>query len=264
MPKRFGVRRKRPGRKFARDSEEEILKLPWPHRDICAALIAAASLCLVGAAPKPARSAPQTQWTLDSVLRQLDAQSKDFSSLTADIERTKVTVVVDDKSVDSGKIFVRRDDKMRIEFTVPDLRTVLLNGDSLYVYTPKINRVDEYSIAKHRDMADQFLLLGFGTSGTALEKNYDITFQNEETLDGRKTLMLELTPKSPDMRNQISKVQIWLDESTWLPAQQKFFETGSGDYFTVHYTNVVRNVRIPDTRFRPQWPKGVNKVKQDS
>ncbi len=226
--------------------------------------MAAAGLCLAVAGPTPARSAPQTQWTLETILRQLDAQSKDFTSLTADMERTKVTVVVDDKSTDSGKIFVRRDDKMRIEFTSPDPRTVLLNGDSLYVYTPKINRVDEYSIAKHKDLADQFLLLGFGTSGTALQKNYDITFQDEETLDGRKTLMLELTPKSADMRNQISKVQIWLDEATWLPAQQKFFETGSGDYFTVHYTNVVRNVRIPDARFRPQWPKGVTKVKQDS
>jgi outer membrane lipoprotein carrier protein len=240
------------------------LKLSWTHRYICAAIIAAASLCLAGARPMPARSVPQTAWTLDTILRQLDAQSKDFSSLTADIERTKVTVVVDDKSVDSGKIFVRRDDKMRIEFTAPDLRTVLLNGDSLFVYTPKINRVEEYSIAKHRDMAEQFLLLGFGTSGAALEKSYDITFQSEETLDGRKTLMLELTPKSADMLAQISKIQIWLDEATWLPDQQKFFETGSGDYFTVHYTNVVRNVRIPDARFRPQWPKGVTKVKQDS
>jgi outer membrane lipoprotein-sorting protein len=226
--------------------------------------MAATGLCLAVAGPAPARSAPQTQWSLETILRQLDAQSKDFTSLTADMQRTKVTVVVDDKSTDSGKIFVRRDDKMRIEFTSPDSRTVLLNGDSLYVYTPKINRVDEYSIAKHKDLADQFLLLGFGTSGTALQKNYDVTFQDEETLDGRKTLMLELTPKSADMRNQISKVQIWLDEATWLPAQQKFFETGSGDYFIVSYSNVARNVRIPDARFRPQWPKGVNKVKQDS
>jgi outer membrane lipoprotein-sorting protein len=151
-----------------------------------------------------------------------------------------------------------------MEMTAPDTRTILLNGDSLFIYTPKINQVEEYDIAKHRDVADQFLLLGFGTSGTDLKKSYDITLQAEDTIDNRKVLMLELTPKSADVRNQISKIQIWLDESTWLPAQQKFFETGSGDYFTVRYTNVVRNVRIPDARFRPQWPKGVTKIKPDA
>jgi len=194
----------------------------------------------------------------------MDGQAKDFNSLTADIERTKVTVVVDDKSTESGKLFMRRDEKMRIEMTTPEPRTILLTGDSFFIYTPKINRVEEYNVAKHREMVDQFLLLGFGTSGATLRRNYNITLQGEDTLDNHKVLELELTPLSADVRNQISKVQIWLDESTWLPAQQKFFETGSGDYFTIRYTNVVRNVRISDARFRPQWPKGVTKVRPDS
>jgi outer membrane lipoprotein-sorting protein len=240
------------------------LRMSWPHRYICAALIASAAVCLGAAVSAPARGAPEAQWTLDAVLRQMDNQSRNFSSLTADIERTKVTVVVDDKSTESGKIFVRKDGKMRMEVTSPDPRTILLAGDSLFVYTPKINQVSEYNIAKHKDMADQFLLLGFGTSGTALEKSYDIALQGEDSLDGRKVLLLEWTPKSADMSAQISKVQIWLDEATWLPAQQKFFETGSGDYFTVHYTNVARNVRISDDEFRPQWPKGVTKVKPEA
>jgi len=41
---------------------------------------------------------------------------------------------------------VRRDDKMRIDFQKPDPRTILRNGDSLFVFTPKINRVEEYNI----------------------------------------------------------------------------------------------------------------------
>jgi len=240
------------------------LKLSRTHRKICAALIGVVGLCLAGAGSAPSASAPQGPWTVGGVLHQMDTQAKEFNSLTADIERTKVTVVVDDKSTESGKLFIRRDEKMRIEMTSPDLRTILLNGDSFYIYTPKINRVEEYSVGKHKAMVDQFLLLGFGTSGTTLEKNYDIVLQGEDTLDNHKVLMLELTPKAADVRNQISKVQIWLDEGTWLPAQQKFFETGSGDYFTIRYTNVVRNVRISDARFRPQWPKGVTKVKPDS
>jgi len=56
---------------------------------------------------------------------------------------------------------VRRDDKMRIDFQKPDPRTILRNGDSLFVFTPKINRVEEYNIGKHRSFVDQYLALGF-------------------------------------------------------------------------------------------------------
>jgi outer membrane lipoprotein-sorting protein len=206
-------------------------------------------------------SSQQSNVTLEGVLKQLDIQAGDFHSLTADLERTKVTVVVNDKSSESGKIFVRRDDKMRIELTQPDPRTILRDGDDFYIYNPKIHRVEEYNLGKKKSLVDQFLLLGFGTQGSDLKKGYSITLQGEETLDNRKVVLLELLPKSDDVRNQLSKIQLWIDESTWLPAQQKFFESGSGDYFIIQYKNVARNVRIPDSEFKPHWPHGTTRVK---
>jgi outer membrane lipoprotein-sorting protein len=222
---------------------------------VCAALISAFSV-FAGKS-----SSPQNSGTLESVLKQLDLQAADFHSLTADLERTKVTVVVNDKSTESGKILVRRDDKMRIELTQPDPRTILRDGDNFYIYNPKIHRVEEYNLGKKKSLVDQFLLLGFGTPGSELKKSYSITLQGEETLDNRKVVLLELLPKSDDVRNQLSKIQLWIDESTWLPAQQKFFETGSGDYFIIQYKNIARNVRIADSEFKPHWPHGTTRVK---
>ncbi len=202
----------------------------------------------------------QTNWTLDNVLKQMDAQAADFHSLTADLERTKVTVVVNDKSTESGRILVRRDDKMRIELTQPDERTILRDGDNFYIYNPKIHRVEEYNLGKKKSVVDQFLLLGFGTSGKSLKESYDITLQGEETLDGRKVILLDLIPKTEDVKQQLSKIQLWLDESSWLPVQQQFFETGSGDYFIIRYKNMARNVKISDNEFKPHWPHGTTKI----
>lgn len=199
--------------------------------------------------------------TLDEVLRQLNREAKEFQSLTANVERTKVTVVVNDHSTESGQIEVRRDGKMRIDMTSPDPRTILRDGDHLYVYTPRTKRVEEYDLSKHRALVDQFLLLGFGTSGESLNQNYGVALRGEETLDGEKVVELELAPKSDEVRKQISKIDLWINETTWLPAQQQFFETGSGDYFIIHYTNVARNVHIADSRFKPHWPSGVTHVK---
>ena len=198
---------------------------------------------------------------LDDVLKQMDREQAQFQSLTASIERTKVTVVVNDRSTETGQIEVRRDGKMRIDLTSPDEKTILRDGDRIYVYSPKIRRVEEYDLAKHRDLVDQLLLLGFGTSGETLRRSYLITLQGEETLNGQKVVRLELTSRSDDVRKEISKIDLWLNEGNWLPAKQQFYETGSGDYSIIQYLNVARNVAIPDGRFRPSWPKGVTRVK---
>lgn len=202
----------------------------------------------------------QTNLTLENVLKQMDAQAADFHSLTADLERTKVTVVVDDKSTESGRIQVRRDNKMRIELTQPDERTILQDGDNFYIYNPKIRRVEEYNLGKKKSVVDQFLLLGFGTSGKSLTESYAITLKGEETLDGHKVVLLELVPKTEEVKQQLSKIQLWLDETTWLPVQQQFFEAGSGDYFIIKYKNMVKNLRIPDADFKPHWPHGTTKI----
>jgi outer membrane lipoprotein-sorting protein len=219
-----------------------------------------AAVALLTIAPAPSAS-QQTGWTLETILKQLDTEAGQFHSLKADLERTKVTVVVNDKSTESGQIFVRRDDKMRIELTQPDPRTILRDGDQFYIYNPKIHRVEEYDLGKRKALVDQFLLLGFGTSGTALRQSYDVNFQREETLDNRKVVLLELTPKSDEVRKQLTKIQLWIDESTWLPAQQRFDETGIGDYFIIRYRNVSRNVKIPDSEFKQHWPHGTTRVK---
>jgi outer membrane lipoprotein-sorting protein len=199
--------------------------------------------------------------SLDDVLKQMDREQGQFQSLTASIERTKVTVVVNDHSTESGQIEVRRDGKMRIDLTSPDQKTILRDGDHIYVYTPKIRRVEEYDLGKRRDLIDQLILLGFGTSGDSVKKSYLITLQGEDSLNGQRVVHLELTPRADDVRKQISKIELWLNEGNWLPAQQQLFETGSGDYSIIRYSNVARNVPIPDARFRPAWPKGVTRVK---
>jgi outer membrane lipoprotein-sorting protein len=199
--------------------------------------------------------------TVDNVLGMMGRSAQDFHSLSANVEHVKYTAVVKDTSVETGRFYVRRDEKMRIEILKPDERTILRTGDQLYVYTPKINRVEEYDLGKNRQLVDQYVLLGFGTKVENIRKNYDVTVKDEEEFDQKKTVVLELTPKSESVARQISKIQMWIDEASWLPVQQKFFEPGSGDYFLFHYTNLMKNLKLGDVKFKPDWPKSVTKIK---
>lgn len=225
-------------------------------------LLCAVVSCLCFAISLRTRAAQtSTNWTIEGVLGMMDKSAQDFRTLTADLEHSKYTAVVKDTSTETGHIFVRRDEKMRIEITKPDLRTILRTGDSLFVYNPKINRVEEYDLGKNRAMVDQYVLLGFGTRGDSIKKSYLVSVLGEEEMDHKKAVVLELTPKSEQIRSQIIKIQMWLDEASWLPIQQKFFEAGSGDYFLFHYLNVMKNLKIGDGKFKQDWPKSVTRVK---
>jgi outer membrane lipoprotein-sorting protein len=199
--------------------------------------------------------------TTESVLAMMDRSAKDFRSLTADIENTKYTAVVKDTSVETGQIFVRHDQKMRIEITKPEPRTILRTGDSLFLYNPKIKRVEEYDLGRNRAMIDQYVRLGFGTKSEDLKKSYLVTFTGEEDLDNKKAAVLELTPKSDSVRSQITKIQMWIDESKWLPIQQKFYEAGSSDYIQFHYSNAMKNLKINESKFKQDWPKDTTREK---
>lgn len=194
----------------------------------------------------------------------MDHAAQGFRSLTATIEHVKFTAVVSDTSKETGNLYVRRDEKMRIDITAPDPRTILRTGDSLFVYTPKIKRVEEYNLGKNRSMVDQYILLGFGTRSAEVRKSYDVVLTGEDQLDGRRVALLELTPKSDEVRKQITKIQMWIDEASWLPIQQKFFEATAGDYFLFHYSDMKEDLKVPESRFKQDWPKGVTRVKPAS
>ncbi len=215
-------------------------------------IAAATATAVVGHAQTGAR------WTTEGVLGMMDKSAKDFRSLTADIENIKYTAVVNDTSTETGQIFVRHDQKMRIDITKPEPRTILRSGDSLFLYNPKMNRVEEYDLGKNRSMVDQYIRLGFGTKSEDIKKSYLVTVTGEEELDHKKSVVMELTPKSDQVRSQITRIQMWIDEASWLPIRQKFYETGSGDYITFHYTNVMKNLKISESKFKQDWPKGAS------
>lgn len=225
-------------------------------------LLLASALVTDGTAQAPAaRPGARPTFTLQQVLERMDDAAKEFRTLSANLEYTKVTVVVNDTSIEQGQVFFRKHDhQLLVEMQRPELKFLLFSGNKAEIYYPKIRQLQEYNLEKHSALVDQFLLLGFGTEGKALEKQYLVTVLGESHLDGHAVVQLELTPKSDKVRSQISKIHVWLAQDSWVPIQQKFFET-SGDYLIAHYTNIKVNLPLSASRFKIPVPKGVKKIK---
>lgn len=194
---------------------------------------------------------------LEQVLTRMDAAAAHFHAVTARLSYTKVTVVVDDWTTESGAIFFEKENggksfKVLIEFTEPETKTVLFRDNKARIYRPKIAQIEEYDLGSDRERLEHFLLLGFGARGHDLLKAYNITLGN--TPPGETIVKLDLTPKGA-MAGQIKKVELWLSRDNWQPVQQKFTEP-DGDNLTARYTDVKESHGWPDSRFqiKPDGP----------
>jgi outer membrane lipoprotein-sorting protein len=199
---------------------------------------------------------------LGEILERMNDSAKRLKTLSANLEYTKVTVVVDDKSTEFGELFFQKgkNSNILINFQKPDPKVILFKQKKAEIYLPKSNQIQEYDLERHSGLVEQFLLLGFGTEVGDLQKSYTIKLNGEEVLDGDTTAVLELTPRREDIAGQLTKVQLWISEESWIPAQQKFFEA-DGDYLVTRYSAVKVNRELPSSTFRIAAPKDAKRVK---
>jgi outer membrane lipoprotein-sorting protein len=201
-------------------------------------------------------------YTLDQILAKMEENGKNFRSMQASMERTKVTVIVNDKATDIGTVYFARrgkDPRIMVDITKPEQQRMLIDQGKALLYFPKLKQVQEYFLGQNQDKAE-FLLIGFGQSNQDIRKVYDTALVGEETINGQKTSILELKPKSVKASALFSKIRLWMDQTKWIPIQSQMTEA-SGDYMIVKFTNIKMNVKIPESAFDLKMPKDVKTIK---
>jgi len=205
--------------------------------------------------------APASAARLEEVLASMDAAAASFRSMTAKIKRTSHTAIINDNSVEYGTIRVAKSPKgmsFLIDFVGPDPKTYVFSGRKAEIYYPKVPIVQEYDLGKHKTLVDQFLLLGFGTAGRDLSRNYTIRLVGEKPVDGTKTFHLELIPKSSEVAEKIRSAELWVASPGGYSVQQKFLER-SGNYMLVVYSELKLNEPVPMDSLQLRLPPGVKR-----
>jgi len=194
----------------------------------------------------------------------MNESAKRLKTLSANLEYTKVTVLVNDKSTEEGRLFYHKgkSPEIRIEFQQPESKIILFKKNKAEVYLPKINQLQEFNLEQKSGMVEEFLLLGFGSETGELKKSYDLKYLKEEDIAGDTTAVLELIPRKASTATQLTKIHMWVSEESWLPTQQQFFEPG-GDYLIARYSAVKVNLKIPTSTFEIQTAAGAKRVKMN-
>jgi outer membrane lipoprotein-sorting protein len=200
--------------------------------------------------------------SLDNVLARMDRASASFRALLAEVTWTQHTAVINDDTVDTGTMLLKRtkrDIRMLVNLTTPNAKTVTLRGHKLEIYYPKMHEVDEYDVGQHGELLHHFLLIGFGTSGKELAAAYNMKVLGSDTVAGQAALHLELVPKSAEVLKNLKKLELWIPETETYPIQQKLF-LAAGDYKLVTYRNVKVNPPLKDSDLELKEPKDTKRV----
>ncbi|MBI3939619.1 MAG: outer membrane lipoprotein carrier protein LolA [Acidobacteria bacterium] len=198
--------------------------------------------------------------TQEEILARMEAAGRRVTNFTAAISQKKWTAVL--KEFDRGETgtlwYLRGKEgqaSLRREIVNPnDNVLVVSNGEAVF-YEPRLKQARKYQLGKNKDKAE-FLVLGFGSSTASLSATYHIRLLGQETLDGQRTHLLELHPKSEKAAAYFSQILLWVAEEIWLPVQQKLVEP-NGDYLLIKFSSLKLNPGIDKGKFKLTLPKDV-------
>lgn len=220
-------------------------------KKVCAVLCLAVQ-CTIAAEPQ----------SLSSILARMDLEAPKFHGMSADVAMLTYTAILGDTTREKGTLQMQKlggsDVRAIVDFSQQsDARTIGFLGKYVRIYYPKLKQYQDVDVGKNTDVLNQFLLLGFGSSGRDLSKSYKITLGGQENVAGQETSRLELIPKDKAVLERLTKVDVWIPSDASYPVQQQFFEP-SGNYRRVTYTNIKVNPPMSGT-LDLKLPPGVQK-----
>ena len=184
---------------------------------------------------------------LQATLAHLDAASAKFNSAEARVHRESYSALL--RSVDTmqdGSLYVIRSkdgkSQMGIRTEGASARIVEYKNGVLKDFIPASKCYNTVS----KPGIDTYLSLGFGGSGKDLEKQWEISDLGPETMDSTKVEKLELVPRDPAVKANVTKVTLWLDLDKDVTVKQIFYAP-TGDYNTATYTARKLNQKV-DTK----------------
>jgi outer membrane lipoprotein-sorting protein len=189
--------------------------------------------------------------SVDAVLARMDQAAPNFHAMSANLEMLTYTKILDDKTIEKGTLKMQRQKGNEVRAIMdfsgqPDARIIAFLGNIVKIYYPKLKEYQDYEVGKNKDVLNQFLLLGFGSSGKELALSYSISQSGEEKVGDVATTKLLLVPKDAKVLEKLSKIEIWVPNNAAYPVQQQFYEP-SGNYRRVTYTDIDLNPRIRGT-----------------
>jgi outer membrane lipoprotein carrier protein len=189
--------------------------------------------------------------SLDEVIRKVQEQQKNTTSLEADFRQEKVLALLAKPEVSTGHFTFSKPNSVLWRYDAPKRVEMLIANGVLTTYYPDLNKAEQIEVKRYQDRIFKYM----GASGAIDELGayFDFTFVNKSD---EPYFMLDLKPKSKGIAKRVRHIRIWIDKKNYLTTKFEYTE-GDGDITRYEFTNVRINQPIEQNRFTLSLPKTV-------
>lgn len=165
------------------------------------------ALALVSA-PAGATGTDTQPTTVAQVVAEVEKVYNGTQTLKADFVQVTRAPAVADQQQQKGRVTIKRPRNMRWEFTSPENKLFVTNGQTIWIWSPKDNQVVIYKDFNQAtgDMAGLLMDLD------KLDETFDIQFAKEATADA-PSFVLDLRPKK---QGNMKRVQVTVSRKKFL------------------------------------------------
>jgi len=205
------------------------------------------------------RAAVSQAPSLDTVFAKMEKANKDYPYLQGNVEKFIYNDLAEKLRLDgSGKIWISNSGtatrRVKVEFDKPEKRSWLLDSGVFIDYYPGTKSGKKITFDKDRQPEAECVFLGLCGSTALLKQFYTVTVTGQDTVNGVKTVALELRPKDKKREEYFTLLKLWLDSDKWWPVQTQVFTMGKN--YTIFKYSGFKTGSISNSVFQISIPKG--------
>ena len=200
---------------------------------IVSAIVTTATLAVAASAPQSS-SVPARE-SFDDLYRRGQQANAAIKTLTAQFTESTNSSLLTRPLVSRGTIAVQRPSRVILRYTDPERRTVLIDGNRMTMTWPSRNIRQVSDIRRAQERVQRYFVAG----GPAdLRREFDI--ESRSTSERPGTDEVTLRPRRRQIRETLSRLDVWVDPSTSLLAAMRM-TFANGDAKTMTFENVTTN-----------------------
>ncbi|MBI5896730.1 MAG: outer membrane lipoprotein carrier protein LolA [Desulfobacterales bacterium] len=219
-------------------------------RSLLVLLIIVATL---GAVPLYSQTVGGGPITLDQILDGIERRY-DGKGFTASFFQESILKAMQITDTAEGRLTVKRPGKMRWEYTIPEVQSIITDGRSMWIHRPSDNQV---MVGKAPEYFGGGKGAGFLSDIRQVRKSFTIQMQAAENKDYYRLKLIPVKPTS-----ELADIVISAAKGTFQ-IDQVVTHNSYGDETRIVLSDYQFNIDPNDAQFTFSIPKGVDVVKMD-
>ncbi|MDR1406505.1 MAG: outer membrane lipoprotein carrier protein LolA [Tannerella sp.] len=203
-------------------------------------LFAMAWLCCLTAHSQTAPATPEQQ---KMMLEKIMAASDRMESLICNFEQTKELSLLSEIIVSKGKMYYRKNNRLRWEYLSPYKYTFILNDRKILMQTENSRSVVDVKSSQLFQEIVRIMINGVSGSGLTDLKNFTNSYYWSE-----KTWEVVLEPVKKEMKQMFARIKLTFNIDDFTVDRVEM-EERNGDKTNIRLTDKKRNDDIEDTQF---------------